>query len=204
LFGCCQDSLWLMWLLWVSPFNSEVMKLLWPSFHSSRKALSACHIVCKSWTFEFLLDGIANVGIMCGHLNCCFVQMSEVPLCQWLLLLGWAEEWDFPVYARIFVSHWMNFESIISKSDLLFCNQYLWVSPMIRPFRQLGGCAEPAGIYKYKVICFWNDLVLILEFEICRVRSRKLVTCEGSSISHSSLPQLLSVFLNDSQVLKCQ
>jgi len=40
----------------------------------------------------------------------------------------------------------MNFPRICWKSEWLFCSQYWRSSPVIKPFRQLGGCAECGGI----------------------------------------------------------
>ena len=42
----------------------------------------------------------------------------------------------------------INFVKIVLQSSGLFCSQYLCISPAIRPFRQLGGCADNGGMYK--------------------------------------------------------
>jgi hypothetical protein len=73
-------------------------------------------------------------------------------------------------------------------------------SPIIKPFRQLGGCADSGGRYRYRFSGFWKVEKVIDEPFMSILRSRKVVWVEGSSIVHFSAPQLFSLFLKSVHV----
>ena len=98
------------------------------------------------------------------------------------------------------VSQMMNLERISLKLCASFWSQYRQSSPAISHLKQLGGWAEAGGIYKQRFIRFWNVAVDILEPVIVRLRSRKLVVVEGSSMTQEREPQLLIQVLNASHV----
>ena len=81
-----------------------------------------------------------------------------------------------------------------SKFSVVFWSQYLLSSPIIKPFRQLGGCADSGGRYRYRFSGFWKVEKVIDEPFMSILRSRKVVWVEGSSIVHFSTPQLFSLF----------
>lgn len=79
----------------------------------------------------------------------------------------------------------MNCEVIEMKSfSLEFCFQYHRSSPVMKPLKQLVGCAECGGMYKYKYKGFGYVLVCIRLCVMDISKSRNVVVVVGFSTFH--------------------
>ena len=66
----------------------------------------------------------------------------------------------------------------------------------IMPFTIVGGWFDIGEMYWYRLRSFWYVFVTILLFSIAIVKSRKLISLDGSSNSHSRMPKLFTSFFN--------
>ena len=88
----------------------------------------------------------------------------------------------------------------VQKFVFSFCFLKRRKFPTISPLKQLDGCAETGGMYKYKFILFWKVREIILPFVIVSVRSRKFADVDRSLITQRNFPHSFIDVLNSSQV----